>query len=402
VTLAAAVAGRAARAGAGPAPGRWLFSPALDLAAFAGSTALAFAFLAVGQWVGAIGPAAGDAGASGDVAAANEWAWICGVLLVDVAHVWSTAFVVYVDRAELARRPRLYVGTPIVAWVLGVVAYTAGELVFWRILAYLAVFHFVRQQYGWVMLYRARAGESREARLGRFVDAAAIYAATLYPLVVWHARLPRRFAWFVEGDFWALPPGLAAWGTGAERALFPVYVVALAAYAARALVGHARPRRGFAGSVGKHLVVATTAITWYVGIVVFDSDYAFTVLNVFAHGIPYLVLVVWYAVQRGTAGAPGLRPLVARGPLALAALVVGAVWGIAYLEELVWDRAIWHERTWLFGEGWDVGLAARRLLVPLLAVPQITHYVLDGALWRRTNPHVRASFAAAPASALPS
>ena len=37
--------------------------------------------------------------------------------------------------------------------------YSRGELVFWRALAYLAVFHFVRQQYGWMALYRARMGE---------------------------------------------------------------------------------------------------------------------------------------------------------------------------------------------------------------------------------------------------
>jgi len=30
----------------------------------------------------------------------------------------------------------------------------------------------------------------------------------------------------------------------------------------------------------------------------------------------------------------------------------------------------------------DLSSAARTLLVPLLAVPQLTHYVLDGFVWR--------------------
>ena len=61
---------------------------------------------------------------------------------------------------------------------------------------------------------------------------------------------------------------------------------------------------------------------------------------------------------------------------------------IAFLEELVWDRAVWHDRSWLFGEPWNVG-ALKLVIVPLLALPQLTHYVLDGFIWRRrSNPSV--------------
>ena len=70
-------------------------------------------------------------------------------------------------------------------------------------------------------------------------------------------------------------------------------------------------------------------------------------------------------------------------------LLISTVWLLAYCEELVWNRAIWHEHRWLFGsdvdaEGWQLAL------VPLLAVPQLTHYVLDGFIWKRSsNPDVR-------------
>ena len=57
---------------------------------------------------------------------------------------------------------------------------------------------------------------------------------------------------------------------------------------------------------------------------------------------------------------------------------------LAYFEELLWDCGIWHDRSWLFGPTWDVaGLDV--FLVPLLAVPQITHYILDGFIWRRKS-----------------
>ena len=51
-------------------------------------------------------------------------------------------------------------------------------------------------------------------------------------------------------------------------------------------------------SPGKSLVVATTWLSWWVGIVVFDSDYAFTVTNVLIHGVPYLALVWRYGRSR--------------------------------------------------------------------------------------------------------
>ncbi len=342
------------------APRRWLFSPPIDLAVFGGTAVISLLLVLAGPRHGTASP---------------EWTWITGVLLVDVAHVWSTAFVVYLDPAEWRRRPVLYAAVPVATFGAGVALYAwGGEAAFWRALAYLAVFHFIRQQYGWVMMYRARNGE--RDRAGRWLDGATVYAATLYPLIVWHTRLPRAFAWMKPGDFVAgLPPviaTIAGW----------IYAALLASYAVRAAVQ--RPI-----SWGKHIVVAATAACWYVGIVATDADYAFTVTNVFIHGVPYLALVYLYAraASREPASQHGAT---ARMIGARRGLVVfcATLWAIAYLEELVWDRAIWHDRSWLFGGSIEIGWLAT-LLVPLLAVPQLTHYVLDGFLWRRrANPRL--------------
>jgi hypothetical protein len=55
---------------------------------------------------------------------------------------------------------------------------------------------------------------------------------------------------------------------------------------------------------------------------------------------------------------------------------------MAFVEELLWDNGVWQERTWLFGS-FAALHEADSFLVPLLAVPQITHYVLDGFIWKR-------------------
>jgi hypothetical protein len=132
----------------------------------------------------------------------------------------------------------------------------------------------------------------------------------------------------------------------------------------------------------------TTAIAWFVGIVVFDSDYAFTVTNVIMHGVPYFAIVWAHARARREAKAPVLTALTQH-----VLVFLGALWLVAFVEELVWDRAVWHDRMWLFGEGWDVG-AAKLVLVPLLALPQLTHYVLDGFIWRRRTNATVAELAA--------
>ena len=333
----------------------WLFSRRIDLTVFLGSALLSIALLAVGWQLGIL---------DGE---SPEWTWITAVLLIDVAHVWSTSFKVYFDVSELKRRFWLYLLVPVFGYALGVTLYSEGELVFWRCLAILAVFHFVRQQYGWVNLYRRKLKETD--RLTWWIDTVAVYIATIYPLAFWMTRLPRNFDWFVAGDFVSLPVVV-------ETILFPVYVLALAAYAVKSIYLYFNT--GFL-NIGKDIVVITTAVCWYAGIVLFNSDYAFTVTNVIIHGVPYFALIYVYARMRRESTGRVYRSMSSNWIIFLATL-----WAIAYVEELVWHRGVWHERSWLFGTAWN-WQDLKMYLVPLLALPQLTHYVLDGFIWRRKN-----------------
>ncbi len=47
---------------------------------------------------------------------------------------------------------------------------------------------------------------AKKVGLSRALDAAVIYGATLTPLLFWHAHQPRRFQWFLQGDFVHGPP----------------------------------------------------------------------------------------------------------------------------------------------------------------------------------------------------
>lgn len=341
-------------------PIAWLFSPTVDLCTFLGSALLALGLLVVGHFAGWL---------QGDT---PEFLWIAAILMIDVAHVYATGFRVYFDPVELRRRPWLYGLAPLLAFAVGAALYSESHVWFWRVLAYLAVFHFVRQQYGWVALYRAKAGE--RSTWGLWIDRLAIYLATLYPLVYWHSHLPRQFWWFLEGDFAALPGFI-------ETVLCPIYWGAICLYFGKTLY-RALQERHF--NPGKDVVVVTTAVCWYLGIVTFNSDYAFTVTNVIIHGIPYMVLVYWYRWERADSHGESQdsSQQTTRSRLRHIAAFLGIVWMLAYFEELLWDTGIWHDRDWLFGTSWSLDEWSY-LLVPLLAVPQITHYILDGFIWRR-------------------
>jgi len=296
-------------------------------------------------------------------------AWVAVVLLIDVAHVYGTLFQTYFDPQQRRQRRTLLAVVPVACYVGGVALHAAGSLVFWRALTYLAVFHFVRQQYGFLRLYARHEAPAP----GAWLPTVLIYAATLYPLLWWHLAPPRHFNWFVAGDFvqhdWPLGRHLA---TG-------LYLALLLAYAAREAWLY-RTTRAF--NLPRNLLLAGTAASWYAGIVLFNGDLAFTLLNVVAHGVPYLALV-W---SRRSAGRAGRGWWAGRHGLAL---FLGAIGLFAFLEEGLWDGLVWREHDAIFG--WFQHLptvAAPGLLmwlVPLLALPQSTHYVLDGFIWRRNK-----------------
>ncbi|MCG3193192.1 MAG: hypothetical protein DIJKHBIC_02442 [Thermoanaerobaculia bacterium] len=303
------------------------------------------------------------------------WIWALTVVGVDVAHVWATAYRTYLDREEFSRRSALYLAIPAGAYAAGVVAHSISPLFFWRVLAYIAVFHFVRQQYGWVVLYRRKNGETDEPRAHHILDSLVIYGSTVVPLLYWHAHLPRKFHWFLAGDFL----------TGLSERFFAaglvIYLAALTLYAAKEF---RRSRAGRRVSWGKQLVIGTTAMTWFSGIVVFDSDYAFTVTNVLVHGIPYFGIVLASTRQRAALHAElGRTATVADRLSATAAGFMIPLLAVAFLEEWGWDRFVWHENGSLFpGPDISPGPFLLSLVVPLLALPQATHYLLDAWIWK--------------------
>jgi hypothetical protein len=350
---------------------QWLVSARFDLALFVAPALLSIAVL----WAS---PASLVAQRDLPV-----WAWVLLIPLVDVSHVYASLYRTYFDAAEFQRRKTLYCAVPALSFLAATIAYSVDAPLFWRLLAYIAVWHFVRQQYGFLALYRQRGGE--RGAYGARLDAALLYLATLYPLLYWHTHLPRRFVWFVEGDFLPIAaPGLASAVGWLYAAVAGLYVVKEGAK----LLAERAP------SAGKNLLLLATALAWYVGIVEYDSDYAFTVTNVISHGVPYVALVWIYCRRKWSEPhARGWLRVISQPGWVV--VFVGVLVVFAFCEEGLWDLLVFGDHPAVFGGRNHVLSLADSPLLPfivgVLAAPQATHYVLDGFIWKMNgnNPDLR-------------
>lgn len=292
--------------------------------------------------------------------------WIVLVLCIDVSHVYSTLFRLYWDRPTFRQYKKMLIVIPVVAFIAGAALHFYNAGIFWRVLAYIAVYHFIRQQYGFMRLY------SRQEKAGtwiRLIDSAAIYNATVYPLLYWHLHLTQQLNWFVKGDFIPLP------GLPIDPILTAIFAAIIILYCIKEVVVSYRNRLF---NIPKNMIMAGTYLSWYVGIITFQGDLIFTLLNVVAHGIPYMGLI-WIHGEKKAAStfSFGIKGI---------AMFVVVLLVLAYTEETFWDVFVWKDHPDIFPfftqQAPLESPVLLSIIVPLLVLPQLTHYVLDGFIWR--------------------
>lgn len=293
------------------------------------------------------------------------YTWLFLIVFIDVAHVYATIFKTYLVPGEFRARKKLLLLLPAVSFMAGFILFLFGSRVFWTVLAYVAVFHFIRQQYGFMRLY---SRYDPKTRLGSLIDNVVIYSAAGYPMLYWFIGPERHFSWFMPNEFfrWENPLALQ-WATYLYTAIILLYL---------ARVIRCYKKTGFF-NIPKNAVVAGTALSWYFGIVYFNNDIIFSLLNVVSHGVPYIGLIYLRELWGG-----GERLIVPFKKMQLPLLgfcYISILLLLAFSEEYLWEITVWNEHFTAPGIGFD-GL--HFLLVPLLAMPQLTHYLLDGFIWK--------------------
>ncbi len=302
--------------------------------------------------------------------------WLVLVVFIDVAHVYSTLYRTYFNPQNLHEKYTLLLAIPLFSYLAGVLLYQLDATWFWRILAYLAVFHFIRQQYGFVKLY----SRNEKARY-QLIDTLVIYSATVYPLIFWHLSDDRNFNWLIEGDFIHFQNNLLL-----EISTI-IYILILLVYTLKEILMIIR--NGFI-NIPKNILIAGTCISWYFGIIYYNGDLAFTTLNVISHGIPYMALI-WFFEKKKTSLANQPTNKILKLTFGKYGIIyfLAAIILLAYLEEGLWDGLVWNEHQKMFIPlAFLPNITNNSLLsfiVPLLTVPQATHYVLDGFIWKKKH-----------------
>ena len=139
-------------------------------------------------------------------------------------------------------------------------------------------------------------------------------------------------------------------------------------------------------AVLKNALVLGTAISWFFGIVVYNGDVTFTLFNVVGHGVPYMALV--WAFGRKKRSASDAKGVVLRTFFSLRAvpLYLVLLFVLAYAEEGLWNSMVWKEHLGIFAPFAALPAVHAHtmlsFLVPLLSLPQVTHYIIDAFIWR--------------------
>ena len=207
------------------------------------------------------------------------WAWLFLVVAVDVAHVWATVFRTYLDKRELFRRPRLYIGAPMGCFFTSFFIYYLGSSsLFWTAISYVAIYHFVKQDLGLLFLYIAR-NNGRVTKQQIDLEKLTLYTGAVCPVLLWHASPPDAFHWFRANERFAfqLPAMLVLPVQAYWVSVFLVYVYAEVS----------RWRAGTPLNLGKLYVMGASWLTWSVGTLCDHEVTALIPLPIIATSLAY-------------------------------------------------------------------------------------------------------------------
>ncbi|PIF69540.1 hypothetical protein [Flavobacterium sp. 2] len=293
------------------------------------------------------------------------YTWLFLIVFIDVAHVYATLFKTYFVKEEFQKDKKRLILLPVICFITGLILFSFGSMVFWSFLAYVAVFHFIRQQYGFMRLY---ARNEEKTKVSVWIDNLTIYTSTIYPMLFWFFSPKRQFNWFVENEFFRFE------NKAVLEILFGVYIAILSIYVIRTIIVSVKTKFF---NIPKNSIILGTTLSWYFGIVYFNDDLIFTLLNVVSHGIPYMALVYFKEIDGKSASELGSLSFLKQYKGFL--IYIGILLLIAFSEEFFWEFFVWNENISMSSfdfSSWQI------VLVPLLSVPQFTHYLLDGFIWK--------------------
>ena len=311
----------------------WIFSEKTDLIVFLGPSVFGLTLYLFFKQL--------------DIFTPSTPAWVLFLFLTasDSVHVFSTALRTYLNTNEFQQRKELYILVPILCYVVGCLIYFQSSKSFWVALTYLNVIHIIRQQYGWIAYSNRKANVDRRS-LDWKLDSIAIYNVTLFPLIWWHAHMPRPYQ-LQEEFLYGLPVIVSDYAS----IIFWIINITYLLRNVQIIVSKK------SWNISKFIIWITTLITWYSAMILAKSEFEFLVLGSLIHTVPYLALIFYYKNKN---------------------TLQKWRWIPAYLGLL--GVAIFHDRILNYSN--NLNPSWLTWIIPLMTLPYSMHYILDAFIWK--------------------
>jgi hypothetical protein len=288
-------------------------------------------------------------------------------ILANGPHLAATWLRVYVDRAERQSRPLAYMGVPLLicAAVLGMGLYTTrGPRLILTVVVSWALWHFAAQCYGLMRIYQKKSREDlrRAHRVESWLIFLICITGICWRLHFGPTKIMGMALMYPEAPVWLV------WLAGTLVGGMVVYLIA------------DRLRPGIPLGTPRLIFLASVAVSFWVPLMVIKNGTTAFAAAAGWHGLQYIAIVWFYNRKRfgGQDAQPGTRliswisqPGRTWAFVGLLFLLIGAVYGTV---ELLLVLA--------------AGAAFAKVVSLTWVCLSLSHYWVDGLIWKMRKPQI--------------
>ncbi len=311
------------------------------------------------------------------------WFFIFAIIF-DVWHVWGTLYRGYLRSDMRHQHKKLLIWVPIISVLI--LAILSNIHIYWypplyillSFLAYIALFHFIRQQIGFVRLYDKRTEDLWWFEyVSRLLDNIVVWVITGFPFLYWIMHYSSlSLNWFIPWEYIVLSHIVPQ-----TDSIWIIYTIIVLLYIWFQLIIISR---GTQVNPLKYLYILGTAYIWYNGMVAYDSIIIFGFGNMLLHWLNYYGITIGSTWNNANRYPWFGRIKKIRIPY-LGICMISSLILLWYIEEFFWDQFIWQEKSMIFSDIlytlWHDPLS-QTIIVSILGSVQLTHYILDRYIWR--------------------
>lgn len=298
-------------------------------------------------------------------------------VVIDGGHVFSTIFITYFDRSRNSYQKLKYVLVFLITY-FGIYFFLSltNQNGLWSLLAYLAIFHFIRQQFGLMKLYYSNSEPKKKIEI--WLDDLAIYSTTIYPYIYWHAHLPREAGSVFRRSSFIQFPAIQQ----VSLICGVLTVLLIVSFVIKEIYFFIIKGRV---ELQKFAVVIGSAVAWWVSIVYFyDWILPYSVIQTVSHGVPYWALLWIYGRTANQEIETRSWFFISKWGLVTMVVIASS---LSFLLIFGWEHLIYasdYRGYHPFSNLPNLVVSPiSKYLEAFFASCQVTHYGLDSLIWKR-------------------